>query len=528
MQSRLGHVDMPSAIPSKRAQITTQERQPTSEALRRRHTDELVLALSGPVGSGHREVSAEFKNLLETIFGYEVSILKLSDYIRNESDVVIPDDEFHRIKILQSEGNRIRKEQGNDYLAAKAIEYISVQRERYRKDEGHENYESRRICYIVDSIKNMEEYRALRLVYEEMFYLFGVFSPLPDRVSTLEDRGITTAQVYDIIDRDSGEELEHGQQVRDTFVESDFFIRVDTKIRIILSSQLERYLHLIFGNRIITPTIHEKSMYHAWAAAANSACLSRKVGAALTDSKGNLVSVGWNDVPRFGGDLYHNTVDRVEADPDDRRCYNHGGKCYNDEEIVPLATEMFEKQKDKKLLTTSSFLKVIDTVRETKIRGLIEFSRSIHAEMHSILSAAHSEGHRIRDGKLYVTTYPCHSCARHIICAGISEVYYVEPYRKSLAVRLHGDAISEVESETKKVRILPYSGVSPRIYLQLFTGSASHRKSSDGLLVTVNQLGARPLRRESLEGFPTRESIVVRTGAAASVGGGGDEHGPTE
>ncbi|MCL0329224.1 deaminase, partial [Escherichia coli] len=70
-------------------------------------------------------------------------------------------------------------------------------------------------------------------------------------------------------------------------------------------------------------------------------------------------------------------------------------------------------------------------IKNSRLKDLIEFSRAVHAEMHAILGASRVAGERILGGKIFVTTYPCHSCARHIIASGISEVYFIEPYRKS-------------------------------------------------------------------------------------------------
>ena len=32
---------------------------------------------------------------------------------------------------------------------------------------------------------------------------------------------------------------------------------------------------------------------------------------------------------------------------------------------------------------------------------------------------------------MYMTTFPCHNCAKHIIASGIINVYYIEPYAES-------------------------------------------------------------------------------------------------
>jgi deoxycytidylate deaminase len=473
------------------------------------HTDELIVALCGPIGSGHREVASELKALLEDQFAYSVQTLKLSDIIKQESNLSDFDDEFERIRQLQKAGNELRKKYGNDYLTARAIEIISIDREEHRENAGKSYYPRRRVCFIIDSIKNIAEYNLLFTTYREMFYCFGVYSPLQFREEMLKSRDMSVSRIHDIIDHDSGEEIAHGQQVRDTFVKSDMFIRNDSANRSVLSAILRRYLHLIFGTEIITPTSAESAMHHAWVASANSACLSRQVGAALTDENGGLISVGWNDVPRYGGGLYQSDNSAFQPDSTDQRCFNFG-MCYNDEEKTLLAKELFEALVKNKIITDENRDVFIESVRKTKLQALLEFSRSIHAELHSLLCAIRSEGERVTRGKLFVTTYPCHACARHIIAAGISEVYYIEPYRKSLAIKLHKDAITENEQESGKVKILPYSGVSPSKYLAFFTSMGDNRKTKyDGKIIKTDTKSAMPVLRESTEGFPTRESIVV-------------------
>jgi deoxycytidylate deaminase len=148
-------------------------------------------------------------------------------------------------------------------------------------------------------------------------------------------------------------------------------------------------------------------------------------------------------------------------------------------------------------------------IGSTKVKDLIEFSRSIHAEMHAILTAGRLSGDKIRGGKLFCTTYPCHSCARHIIAAGITEVYYIEPYRKSLATKLHSDAITEDESDEKKVRLLPYDGVAPSRYLKLFRVPQDSRKKA-GKMIAVDPRKANPRFDKTLAALPELEALVVR------------------
>ena len=94
--------------------------------------------------------------------------------------------------------------------------------------------------------------------------------------------------------------------------------------------------------------------------------------------------------------------------------------------------------------------------------------------------------------------------------AGIVEIFYVEPYRKSLATKLHSDAITEVESESDKVRILPFDGVAPARYLELFKVEANSRKRG-GKRVTKELKQAIPISEVTLESLPALEGIVVKT-----------------
>src|SRR4029077_16001553 len=84
----------------------------------------------------------------------------------------------------------------------------------------------RRACHIIDSIKNQEELNVLRSVYRDMLYCIGVLSPIELRLGYLRELDIDVPQVFELIDKDSGEEISYGQRVRDTFPQADFFLRV--------------------------------------------------------------------------------------------------------------------------------------------------------------------------------------------------------------------------------------------------------------------------------------------------------------
>lgn len=68
----------------------------------------------------------------------------------------------------------------------------------------------------------------------------------------------------------------------------------------------------------------------------------------------------------------------------------------------------------------------------------------LHAESNAIMKVAKSTM-SCEGAELYTTTCPCFGCAKLIIQAGITKVYYTEEYRDMSGVELLGKAGIEVE-----------------------------------------------------------------------------------
>lgn len=488
------------------------------------YTDELVIALCGPVGSPMHDVAEALQEQFQQ-FEYTCSRIRLSDYIIQHSEKVklpIAEDKgYERVLSLIKAGDALRSEYGPSVLAHLAVKQIRVDRERHKQLSGNDSpsYPVRRVCHIIDSIKNQEELELLRSVYGEMLFVIGVFSPMALREKNLSHRGMQRDQIYTLMEEDSGAGRDEGQTVRKTFPLCDMFLRIEKNTDSHLVERVERLVNLILGARVITPTKSESAMYAAAMASANSACLSRQVGACITDAQGNVLSVGWNDVPAPHGGLYGD----VPTD-NDYRCWNHGGYCANDREKDAVASEILDVLKG--LIPAQDAEAALAAIRKSsRLGSLIEFSRAIHAEMHAIINAGQAYGDKVRGGKIFVTTYPCHSCARHIIAAGISEVYFIEPYRKSLALKLHSDAITEDENDTKKVRILAYDGVAPSRYLSLFRAPADSRKDANGHMLMVNKASVRPRTHKSMEALEKLEGLIADSSDIKAFVDSGDTHG---
>ena len=264
-------------------------------------------------------------------------------------------------------------------------------------------------------------------------------------------------------------------------------------------------------------------MYLAQSAAAKAACLSRQVGAAILSTSGEVLATGRNDVPAPGGGLY----DESHAEGD-MRCFKHGGYCRNVRRKDLMRTNIHDallRHRDEdgglKTVDDEAIKRMMDVIYEnSQIKSLIEFSRSVHAEMDAITSVARNGRGPIKGATLYSTTFPCHSCARHIVAAGIKEVIYIEPYEKSLAAELHDDAISFDEEVRPRefhargstirvtqapVRFVHFEGIAPRAYLQLFQ-QVRERKDDAGNFVPGSAGDAKkiPEYRDPYTAFEAR------------------------
>lgn len=503
-------------VPSVRAatEATTDNSVAQIPSIEERSTEELVLAVVGPIASGCSTVAAILEEILCDEYGYKASRYKLSDLIRSSvgllgDESTIAESGALRVKDSQNAGNRLRKTFGKDYLAAKAIEQMARWRDlnAMKRSAGGEAVPDRkRHVHIIDSLKNPAELSLLRQTYGEIFWLVGVFAPTEVRERRLTDQqGFVAPELDELIRNDYSEKEDYGQSVRDTFFQADMFVRNDQPNDTKLRATLKRLVEVLFGYPVRTPTEEETSMYAAYAEATGSACLSRQVGAAIVTSSGEMIGLGRNDVPKYQGGLY-----RTEHEGQDHRCYRWGDKvCHNDREKGRLYSEIYQALANSNLLNQKiGQADVFKAIASTDVRLLIEFSRAVHAEMEAIVSVARGNKSGLLGSTMYCTTYPCHSCARHILASGIQRVVYIEPYPKSLATKLHNDAVSENENDLgKKLVFLQYNGVAPKHILKLFKMSSNRKQ--EGRLVSFDKKTALPIVRISLDDYATHEKYVV-------------------
>jgi cytidine deaminase len=347
-------------------------------------------------------------------------------------------------------------------------------------------------AYILDSLKNPDEARLLREIYGDGFLLISAYAPRDDRQSALAIRlggpqaeGSVNTNAAELIEIDHSEEEagEFGQRVSDVFALADLV--VDTREHRECESALRRFLQTFFNYPFHSPSQDEFGMFLAKCSALRSLDMSRQVGAAILDVNGSVLGQGHNDIPKFGGGLYW------EGDTSDGRDYSIGkdySVVYRNqivEEIVHGLAEHDILSRDwqedpNKLIEYLSRGEGKSIWSHFIVSNLLEFGRSLHAEMAAILDSSR-KGVSVVGGTLYCTTFPCHLCARMIIGAGIHRVVYMEPYHKSKTEVMYRDSVvvdppSDVPG---KVNFTPFVGIAPEKFEKLFRWRGK-RRDRDG------------------------------------------------
>ena len=493
---------------------------------------ELVFGLIAPIGVDLDVVSEVLDTTLREM-RYQAHVLRVTHLMREigiEAPVTPSDDSLPEGSFVRSyrdriaHANKIREVLGDfalSALAVSAIRSFRLEERRRRIDEkppldGRPSEEEEALeeepipsqAYIIRQLKRPEEVFLLREVYGRQFILISAYASQDWRIQRIQEREKESrgGLVEDIdaqmlarrlVLQDAKESQDsHGQNVRDAFPLGDVFI--DATSRVKCEQETRRFIHLLFGSNQITPTHDEYGAYLAKSASLRSSDLSRQVGAAIFRQSGEVLTLGCNEVPKAGGGTYWH------GDDADARDFVKGSDP-NDMQKTQILVDLIDRLRQgghlsAKLMDNQDANEISrllladvgpDSVRESRVMDLIEFGRILHAEM-SALSDAARKGISVEGATLYCTTFPCHLCAKLIIAAGIKKVIYLEPYPKSYASDLHGDAIAVDSDNTGgKVVFNSFLGVSPFRYRDLF--EKRRRKNAEGAAERWNQGEARPV-----------------------------------
>lgn len=493
---------------------------------------ELVIGLAGPIGIDIEAMAAEVDRALAQVHYVSRSVRITELMLRYNAPGVETQgsDYFSSMNFKMDHANKLCE------LAAApaalmwlAIEGIREHRRELIKASGAESEIPSDTAYIIRQLKRPDEVQLLRRIYGKNFVLISGYGSQEHRLQRVAEKGraslpiateepLIAERALALLLRDQNEGREkYVQHLRDTFHLADVF--VDGINRDQMRQGLERFFQAFFGRVDIGPTKTEYGMYAAKAASLRSTDLSRQVGSAIFSEDGEIISQGCNEVPRaFGGTYWHGE----EPDFRDVRL----GYDANDILKKDVIRDLLEKLDEAKLLVErdagnnfsdefvdellgrrSSDEAHFSCLKDSQISSLTEYGRVVHAEMVSICDAARL-GKAIKGSTLFVTTFPCHNCTKHIIGSGIKRVIFLEPYPKSRAKQLHSNEIEIEKTSSSKVSFLPFLGISPFRYRDIFE-KGSRKKFGQAKTWYSIEDQPRPLVPESLPNYIALEDIEL-------------------
>jgi deoxycytidylate deaminase len=489
------------------------------------NSPEIVIGFCSPIGTNNASIVDVIKEELRRL-GYKVHAFKVTTLMKS---AIIPEMSLveqpleARYRSYIDYANKLRSLfQHAGTLGMMCCAAIRAFR---RKETGTADSYIQNNCYIFDQFKRVEEIEVLRQTYGRLFVLVSIYSSPETRKNRLSD-GIASHHsssrptldhendASQLMRRDENEdEDENGQRIRDVFPMADLFVNADDMASAKL--HVQRFFDAFFGSNKISPTGDEYGMYMAKTAALRSLDLSRQVGAAIFTKDNEVISLGSNEVPKAGGGTYW--CDDIP----DQRDYALGRDANERIKrtlLADIAKRIHETFKDQITVDEEQFVRRVQAESEvqnspicnSELMDLLEFGRATHAEMSAITDAARL-GVPIKGAKLYCTTFPCHICAKHIVCSGISSVKYIEPYPKSYADQLHKDSILVgigPEVSESKVRFEPFIGISPFRFRDLF--ERKKRKDSAGKFAEWADGEPRPIVRYTVATYLTNEEAFVK------------------
>lgn len=227
-----------------------------------------------------------------------------------------------------------------------------------------------------------------------------------------------------------------------------------------LTEQILKYVCLMIHPGLVTPSNIERCMQLAYTVKLNSGCLSRQVGAVITDSNYSVKAVGWNDVP--AGQVSCNLRDVCSY------CVNKDSNSYSSFEIEDKgfsdALHSLKKKIDLPNLQgrTMPFC-FKDVYNSLKKNGNQVYTRSLHAEENAFLQLSKYGGEGIQGGYLFTTASPCELCSKKAYQLGIHDIFYIDPYP--------GISFSHILSFGKESNpfLHPFFGAIGNAYISLFT-----------------------------------------------------------
>lgn len=260
------------------------------------------------------------------------------------------------------------------------------------------------------------------------------------------------------------------QNIQDCIESADIFInnKDESYSFLSLKKKVLRYVCLIMYPGLVLPTAIERCMQIANTAKMCSGCISRQVGAVLTDNKYNLMAIGWNQQPENQVPCLYRSITEAR-----NHCNSEAYSDYeNDDnksfqENIKIPVDTYYQKKDLCSITNEGrnisycFKDIYNEIEKNKNQI---HPRALHAEETAFLNLNRTGADSINGGYLFTTSSPCELCSKKAMYMGITRIYYVQPYPGISDSHVLSAGVTNSRPELEL-----YTGAIGRAYTQLYT-----------------------------------------------------------
>ncbi|WP_054757388.1 deoxycytidylate deaminase [Vibrio harveyi] len=366
---------------------------------------------------------------------------------------------------------------GAFFSIAQKINEISEHLHTENKHEGNSTY------IAIDAIRSPLEASFFQERYSS-FYLLAISCTEDIRKARLFAKGLSQESIdqidkneYSSLDLDNehsftDQDIQGCLQRADIYIDSSNDEKENTDKP--LANQLIKFVCLAQKPGLITPSPVERCMQVAYTSKLNSGCLSRQVGAVVTNSNYSIKAVGWNDAPYGQVPCNLRSVEEAKAKKDNVAYSPFELKDSEFQERIEIKALNFKAIESKGYNHSYCFKSEYNAIKDDKNQV---HTRSLHAEENAFLQVSKDGGSGVNGGFLFTTASPCELCAKKAYQLGMTKVFYIDPYP---GISLDHILTSGIEDQQPKMVL--FNGAIGRAFHNLYTPIAPYKDELSALV----------------------------------------------
>ena len=382
-----------------------------------------------------------------TVSTFTYCLQEFGNRIRNHGDIN-PDKEFSGIHMFAL------ARRANDFI--KAVQAVN-------KANNHPTF----IC--LDAIRSPYEATYFQDRYSS-FYLVAVSTDDNERIRRLGEK-LSHEQIKALDSKEYPSKLKDesrftNQDIGACLQLADIYLYnpyESTNEKYFITELIVKYITLMKHPGLITPTSVERCMQIAYNAKLNSGCLSRQVGAVITDSHYSVKAVGWNSVAEGQVPCNLRNAENYLINKDKSSFSTY--ELENQEFIDHMHKEYKRKIGLSSLKGRLCSYCFKDEYEQITLQKNQVHTRSLHAEENAFLQIVKYGGEGIQGGKLFTSASSCVLCSKKAFQLGIKDIFYIDPYPDIATSHI----LSFGKDKTKCPKCHLFYGAIGRAYTCLYT-----------------------------------------------------------